>query len=60
MSKDNRKKACSVFDGTSYFGVFAFDLKDLQDEDPDIEVVEEHSYWLDEMDKRIENLNNGL
>lgn len=59
MSKDNRK-AYIVFDGTSYYGVFAFDLKDLQDEDPDIEVVEEHSYWSDEMDKRIENLNNGL
>lgn len=58
-SKDN-PEALIVFDGTSYYGIYAFDLKDLQDEDPDVEVIEKHSYWSDEMDRRIENLNNGL
>lgn len=55
-----RTEAYIVFDGTSYFGIFDYDLKEAQDEDPDIEVIEKHSYWSDAMDRKIEDLNNGL
>lgn len=49
-----------VFDGTSYYGLLAFDVEDAQKEDPDIEVVETYPYWNDEMDERIEELNNQV
>ncbi len=52
--------AVIVFDGTSYYGLLKFDVEDAITEDPDIEVVEEHSYWSDYMDQRIEDLNNEL
>lgn len=52
--------AVIVFDGTSYYGLFAIDVEDAKAEDPDIEVIENHSYWSDEMDQRIEELNSTL
>lgn len=52
--------AVIVFDGTSYYGLFAIDVEDVKAEDPDIEVIENHSYWSDAMDQRIEELNSKL
>ena len=52
--------AVIVFDGTSYYGLLKFDVEDAISEDPEIEVIEEHSYWSDYMDQRIEDLNNQL
>lgn len=52
--------AVIVFDGSSYYGLLACDVEDAQQEDPDIEVIENHSYWSDYMDQRIEDLNNKL
>ena len=53
-------KAVIVFDGTSYYGLLKSDVEDAIAEDQDIEVVEEHSYWSDYMDQRIEDLNNEM
>ena len=53
-------KAVIVFDGTSYYGLLKFDVEDAKQEDPDIEVVEEFLCWSDEMDQRIEELNNEV
>ena len=52
--------AVIIFDGTSYYGLLKFDVKEAQQEDPAIEIIEEHSYWSDYMDQRIEDLNNEL
>ena len=52
--------AVIVFDGSSYYGLLAIDVEDAKLEDPDIEVIENHSYWSDAMDQRIEDLNNEL
>lgn len=52
--------AVIVFDGTSYYGLLAIDVEDAKTEDPDIEVIENHSYWSDKMDQRIETLNSEL
>ena len=52
--------AVIVFDGSSYYGLLAIDVEDVKLEDPDIEVIENHSYWSDAMDQRIEDLNNEL
>ena len=59
----NKKKPCEayiVFDGTSYFGIYAYDLELFIEEEPEGEIIEKHSYWSDDMDKRIECLNNGI
>jgi hypothetical protein len=58
--KDVPQPALVVFDGTSYFGIFAFDLEDMLKEEPELEVISRHSYWSDAMDEEIENLNNEI
>ena len=47
-----------VFDGTSYYGLFGCDIRELQVEYPDIEIISgPYRQWPDE---KIEQLNNGL
>lgn len=54
------RKSVIVFDGSSYYGLFAEDVEDAKAEDPDIEIVETFPAWNDEMDQRIEDLNNEM
>lgn len=56
----NNPTAYIVTDGSSYYGIYANELEDEQALNPDVRVVEEHSYWSDYMEQRIIDLNNNL
>ena len=56
----NKGPVVIVCDGSSYYGLLKCDVKEAQEDDPDIEVIEEHPLWTDEVDYRIEDLNKEL
>lgn len=49
-----------IFDGTSHFGVFECDIDDYKN-DEEYEIIEGPFIdWNDEVDRKIENLNDEM